>query len=108
MKNKFIIIIIIVLIISAGLIYSLVNMDNYNYITKDNFGKWYYDKTSIENRIDQETGAEIIDIWLKRDINDPSNTSAQEKVLWHIDYENKRYKLSDNVTTDKAGGILET
>ena len=108
MKNKFIIMIIIVLVISVGLVNLFVTMDGFKYITKDDFGKWYYDKASIETRIDEETGAEIIDVWLKRDLNDDSIACAQDEVLWHIDYVNGRYKASDTVAIDKDGGIIET
>lgn len=106
--KKIFIILIVVLIVFVGFINLSPNINGYKYITEDAFGKWYYNKSSVETRIDEETGAKIIDVWLKRDLNEDSIACGSDEVLWHLDIENQRYKASDTVAYDKSGQIIET
>lgn len=108
MRYKRIIFIILLIVISTGLIYSYANKDVYKYVTKDFMSKWYYDTSSVEKWIDEETGAEIIDVFVRREMTDDTNPCFRDKILWHIDYENARYKTTDAEATAKDGTVLET
>lgn len=80
----------------------------FRYVGEDEIGKWYFDRTSLETRIDAETGTEIIDVWMRRDIKDPRNACGTDNLLWHVDYANSRYKISDAVAVNRDGQIAET
>lgn len=81
--------------------------DKYVYVTTDSLGPWYYDKSSIEERFDQEEGISVIDVWVKHDIDQEGNVCVKDELLWHIDPDQMRYKFSDAFAFDEAGYILE-
>ena len=80
----------------------------FRYVGEDRIGKWYFDRTSLKTRIDEETDLEIIDVWMRREVSDMKNTCGTDDLLWHIDYTNFRYKISDAVATNRDGTIAET
>ena len=104
----------VILIVSAVLSIAFVAITGFRlggqfrYVGEDEIGKWYFDRTSIETRIDEETGVEIIDVWMRRDVKDTRNTCGTDNLLWHIDYTNYRYKISDAVAVNRDGTIAET
>ena len=80
----------------------------FRYVGEDEIGKWYFDRTSLRTRIDEETGLKIIDVWMRREVSDLKNTCGTDDLLWHIDPVNFRYKISDAVAKNKDGTIAET
>jgi len=94
--------------LSASASYLKNITSQFKYVGEDDIGKWYFDKTSIETRIDDETGIEIIDVWMRRELDILDVAVGTDDLLWHIDPVNSRYKISDAVATNKDGTIAET
>lgn len=92
----------------SGSVFIYQQSRQFKYVGEDDLGKWYFDKTSIETRIDDETGIEIIDVWMRRELDILEVAVGTDDLLWHIDPVNFRYKVSDAVATNKDGTIAET
>lgn len=95
-------------ILFAGILWIKDSTSQFRYVGEDEIGKWYFDRSSIETRIDEETGVEIIDVWMKREIRDTKITCGVDNLLWHVDFVNSRYKVSDAVAVNRDGSIAET
>lgn len=106
--KKAILILSIIFSIAAAAIIGFRLSEQFRYVGEDEIGKWYFDRTSLKTRIDEETGTEIIDVWMRRDIKDPRNACGTDNLLWHVDYANSRYKISDAVAVNRDGQIAET
>ncbi len=80
----------------------------FRYMGEDDIGRWSFDRTSIKTRIDDETDIEIIDVWMRRELDILEVAVGTDDLLWHIDPVNFRYKISDAVAKNKDGTIAET
>lgn len=108
MKSKILLVLVILILGGAILIYIYQNQGGYTYITEDGFSKIYYDKSSIERWINEESGDEIIDVWIIKEYINPLGSVYSDKTLWHIDALNNRYKTSDTFAYDINKNPLET
>ena len=81
--------------------------DNFVYVATDSLGPWYFDKSTIDERFDQEEGINVIDVWVKHDIDQDRNIVVRDELLWHIDPDQMRYKFSDAFAFNEEGYILE-
>lgn len=106
--KKLLIVFLVVGILSVSGFYLRSITSQFRYVGEDEIGKWYFDRSSIETRIDEETGVEIIDVWMRREIRDTKITCGVDNLLWHVDFVNSRYKVSDAVAVNRDGSIAET
>lgn len=106
--KKIFILLLVFGFLSASAFYLMDISSQFRYVGEDRIGKWYFDRTSLKTRIDEETDLEIIDVWMRREVSDMKNTCGTDDLLWHIDYINFRYKISDAVATNRDGTIAET
>ena len=81
--------------------------DNFVYVATDSLGPWYFDKSTIDERFDQEEGISVIDVWVTHDIDQERNIVVRDELLWHIDPDQMRYKFSDAFAFNEEGYILE-
>ncbi|MGM0397223.1 MAG: hypothetical protein ACQEP4_09230 [Bacillota bacterium] len=113
MKNKDILLIGFALLLLFGFIIILLlledrNSDPYIHVADDSLGSWYFNSSSIEERVDYEEKINVIDVWVKHDINLEGNECGRDELLWHIDLDGSRYKVSDAYTYDTDDNIIET
>lgn len=112
MRNT-IIALMLLSLVAAGIIWSTRDkadpaQDNYVYIVDDFLGSWSFDRNSIEERHDPEEDLQVIDVWLKRDISEEATVCARDELLWHIDPDGSRYKVSDAYAYDGEETLIET
>lgn len=110
-KNMLILAVLVFLIAGAIAIPRLLDEgedDPYIYVTEDDLGKWYFNSTSMEERIDEEEGIPVLDVWVKHDIIVEVNVCARDELLWHIDFDGMRYKVSDAFAYDNEDTLIET
>lgn len=73
----------------------------------DGFRQYAFDAASIHQWTDRE-GNEILDVRVIIEIPENVGIAYKEIQLWHIDYENRRYRISDSYSYDREGNLCET
>ena len=112
MNRKIILFLLTFVIIGAGVFIFIdskkTNLDDsFVYVTDDYIGSWYFDKDSIEERVDLIEDIEIIDVWMKRIVDKAENATGSDVLLWHIDPVKMRYKVSDAFAYDQEEKLLD-
>ena len=112
MNRKIILFLLTFVIIGAGFFIFIdikkTNLDDsFVYVTDDYIGSWYFDKDSIEERVDLIEDIEVIDVWMKRIVDKAENTTGSDVLLWHIDPVKMRYKVSDAFAYDQEEKLLD-
>ena len=59
--------------------------ESYVYVASDSLGEWYFNYSSIEDRMDEEEGISVVDLWVKINISLESNICGRDELLWHVD-----------------------
>lgn len=73
----------------------------------DDWREYSFDPATIKKWTDPEQN-EIIDVWVRIDYKNNPGTAVRDEQQWHLDYANKRYKVSDSYAYDADGNFCET
>lgn len=75
-------------------------------ILSDESKVWSFETESL--KICQgEGGKSYIDVWIQVDNKKAGGVAVRDVMLWRIDEENSRYKISDSFSYDKEGKLQE-
>ena len=67
---------------------------------------WYFDPSSLEVVTDKEEGIALINVWVKVEYKDEM-WAGTDFLLWHLDINEKRYKVSDSIAHNSKGEVVE-
>lgn len=85
---------------------STVKQDDIVLVSSDESRDFFYLPDSIEQRM--EEGDDIVSLRVQMVHNSDRGFLGQEEQLWHIDYRNERYKVTESYAFDVDGNYRQT
>ncbi|MBS3969286.1 MAG: hypothetical protein KGZ94_04115 [Clostridia bacterium] len=97
---------IMTLFLTAPVTYS--SQDPYLEIHTDERRIWSFDTTTIELVENTTTNETYVNVWIKVEHMAESPFGGTDMLLWHLDVEERRYKVSDTYAYDTDGLLVES